>query len=167
MTYSWRAANGNDVQNIVNMAQSHFQQEIDSIFTPDPVAYSRNITFAIVTQFYIPTSELVSVATDENNQLLAYTWARANQCAFWSDDRMVNIHMAHVDLTLSARQRIALLTDMLNIWENFANLAGNPVICSTTMRGDQKAFLKLHERQGYDIRGSYAYKRITPSPALP
>jgi hypothetical protein len=28
------------------------------------------------------------------------------------------------------------------------------------MRNDQQAFLKLHQRAGYDVRGSYAYKRL-------
>jgi len=29
------------------------------------------------------------------------------------------------------------------------------------MRHDQTAFLKLHQRQGYDIRGSFAYKKLS------
>jgi hypothetical protein len=68
--------------------------------------------------------------------------------------------MAHVDLSLSSKQRIRLVQDMLTIWENFANFAKVPIICSTTMRKDQNAFLKLHQRNGYDVRGSYAYKKL-------
>jgi hypothetical protein len=150
MIHNWRPATGNDVAAIVKMAQDHFQQEIDLIFTPDPVAYSRNITLAVVNQFYLPTTELLSVANSDSGQLLAYTWARANERAAWSDDRMVVIRMAHVALDLSARTRI----------ENFARYSQTPIICSTTMRNDQSTFLKLHKRQGYDVRGSYAYKRL-------
>ena len=79
MIYNWRPATGNDVTHIVKMAQDHFQQEIDLIYTPDPVAYSRNITLAVVNQFYLPTTELLSVATSDSGELLAYTWARANE----------------------------------------------------------------------------------------
>lgn len=163
MSYTWRPATGNDVMAIVAMAESHFQSEIDSIFTPDPTAYARNITMAVVTQFYQPTSELVSVAEDAEGHIRAYTWAKAFQRAPWSDDNMVNVCMAHVDLTLPARHRLALITDMLAIWENFAMFAQHHIICSTTMRGDQAGFLKLHARHGYDVRGSYAYKRINPA----
>lgn len=162
MIHNWRPATGNDVAAIVKMAQDHFQQEIDLIFTPDPVAYSRNITLAVVNQFYLPTTELLSVANSDSGQLLAYTWARANERAAWSDDRMVVIRMAHVALDLSARTRIELVTDMMQLWENFAKYSQTPIICSTTMRNDQSTFLKLHKRRGYDVRGSYAYKLLTP-----
>jgi len=160
MIYNWRPATGNDVAAIVKMAQDHFQQEIDLIFTPDPVAYSRNITLAVVNQFYLPTTELLSVAYSDSGQLLAYTWARSNERAAWSDDRMVVIRMAHVALDLSARVRVNLITDMMTLWENFAVYSQTPIICSTTMRNDQTTFLKLHKRNDYDVRGSYAYKRL-------
>ena len=56
MNYSWRPCTGLDVPKVVNMAETHFQNEIDTIFTPDPIAYSRNLTHAVVNQFYLPTS---------------------------------------------------------------------------------------------------------------
>lgn len=158
--HTWSAATGNDVNDIVALAQSHFEQEIDTVFTPDPVAYSRNVTFAIVNQFYLPTTELLSIARSPEGKLLAYTWARSNERSPWSDDGMVAIRMAHVDLSLSTRHRFVLLQDMLNIWENFARFSSMPIICSTTMRHSQDAFLKLHAKNGYDVRGSFAYKKL-------
>lgn len=74
---------------------------------------------------------------------------------------MIVIRMAHVDLALSTRDRLRIITDMMHIWEQFAVSTNTPIICSTTMRKDQDAFLKLHARNGYDVRGSYAYKRIS------
>jgi hypothetical protein len=50
---------------------------------------------------------------------------------------------------------------MMRLWEGFAKLAGVPIVCSTTMRNDQGAFLKLHSKNGYDVRGSYAYKKLS------
>jgi hypothetical protein len=160
MTYTWRPANGLDVPHIVQMAIDHFETEIDSIFTPDPVAYSRNITLAVVNQFYCPTTELLSVATDSTNNIVAYTWAKTKEYAPWSDDEMLIVKMAHLSLNLSPRERVKLVIDMLQLWEAFATLAQVPIICSTTMRKDQSSFLKLHERHGYDVRGSYAYKKL-------
>jgi hypothetical protein len=159
--YTWSPATGLDVPEIVKMAESHFQIEIDTVFKPDPTAYARNITFAVVNQFYSPLSEFISVCKDDNNKLLAYTWAKSNERAAWSDDDMVVIKMAHVDLSLSTKDRVRLIQDMLKMWDAFATLAQVPIICSTTMRKDQSAFLKLHERHGYDVRGSYAYKRLS------
>jgi hypothetical protein len=159
-SYIWRPATGTDVTAIVDMAVTNFQNEIDTIFTPDPVAYSRNITLAIVNQFFSPTTELVSVAVESDGNLLAYTWAKTNERACWSDDEMLAVRMAHLDLGLSSRNRVLLLRDMLKLWEGFASFAKVPIICSTTMRNDQTAFLKLHQKAGYEVRGSYAYKRL-------
>lgn len=166
MNYTWRPATGLDVPHIVQMAIDHFQTEIDTIFKPDPVAYSRNITFAVVNQFYCPTTELLSVATDSANNIVAYTWAKTGERAPWSDDEMVIVKMAHLSLHLSPRDRVVLVKDMLRLWESFATLAQVSIICSTTMRRDQSTFLKLHERHGYDVRGSYAYKKLPSRDSL-
>jgi hypothetical protein len=167
MNYNWRPANGTDVQNIVNMAESHFQSEIDNIFVPEPVTYSHNVTLAIVNQFYNPLSTLFCVCYNEDNQLLAYTWAIRGERAPWSSNEMIVVRMAHVNLSLSTKLRIRLVTDMLTMWEQYASYCQVPIICSTTMRKDQHAFLKLHEKHGYDVRGSYAYKKLSTTQATP
>ena len=161
MNYTWRPADGTDIDDIVSMAETHFQQEIDQIFKPEPIAYTRNMTFAVVNQHYLPHTELVSVARDESNRLLAYTWAKRGERACWSDDEMVVVRMAHVDLSLSPRQRVRLVNDMMDLWERFTLFCAVPILCSTTMRDDQDAFLKMHSRRGYSVRGSFAYKKVS------
>ena len=160
MKHDWTPATLDDLPQIVNMAESHFQIEIDTIFKPEPMVYARNLTHAMVNQHYSPLTELVSVAKDATGKIVAYTWAKANETSPWSDDNMVVIKMAHVDLTLPTKSRISLVNSMLKLWEGFALTARIPIICSTTMRKDQQGFLKLHERNGYDVRGSYAYKKL-------
>ena len=160
MKYTWRPANGLDVKPIVDMAVEHFLIETDGIFTPEPVIYQRNLTLAVINQFYGPLTQLVSIATDEDNNLLAYTWATRGERAVWSDDEMVSVRIAHLDLQLSSRLRVQLVKDMLTIWEDWARLCEVSVVCSSTMRREQNAFLKLHERNGYILRGSYAYKKL-------
>ena len=160
MNYTWRPANGLDVKAIVDMAVEHFLIETDGIFTPEPVIYQRNLTLAVINQFYGPLTQLVSIAVDENNNLLAYTWATRGERAVWSDDEMVSVRIAHLDLQLSSRLRVQLVKDMLTIWEDWARLCGVSVVCSSTMRREQDAFLRLHERNGYILRGSYAYKKL-------
>jgi hypothetical protein len=159
--YTWTLATGDDVGDIVKMAEQHFQQEIDTIFTPEPPVMTRNLIFAVTNQFFLPGTELVAVARDTaTHQLQAYTWAKSGDRTVWSDDPMVSVRMAHVDLALSARQRVRLVTDMMDHWERFARYCNHRVICSTTMRHDQGGFLRLHERHGYSVRGSYAYKLL-------
>jgi hypothetical protein len=160
MKHNWQRANGNDIADIIQLSDTHFRTEADTIFIPDKVAGSRNLTFAIVNQFYTPSNEILAICRDAEGKLLAYTWAKNNQVTPWSDEKMIVVQMAHLALDLNTRKRVELLTDMLEIWEQFAKDCKTPIICSTTMRREQSAFLKLHAKYGYDVRGSYAYKRI-------
>jgi hypothetical protein len=73
---------------------------------------------------------------------------------------MIVAKMAHVDLQLPVRQRLRLVTGMVLEWENWARQCSVPIVCSTTMRRDQSGFLELHRKLGYDVRGSFAYKRL-------
>ena len=98
--FNWYPATGVDVDSIVKMAVDHFQTEIDLIFTPDPIAYARNLTLAVVNQHYLPMTELLSVCKDDTGKLIAYTWVSASQRSPWSDDNMAVVKMAHVDLQL-------------------------------------------------------------------
>lgn len=161
MKYTWTFAQLPDVDDIVSMAEQHFQTEIDLIFKPEPPVYARNLAYAVLNQTYYPGSELLTVARDENNTLLAYNWAKSNDRAFWSDDYMINVRMVHLNLALPTRTRIQLIKDMMNQWEELAKFSKNPIICSTTMRHSQDAFLKLHVKAGYSVRGSYAYKKVS------
>ena len=158
--WTWHDATGTDVPEIKDLAVAWFQSEIHDIFTPDPIAYMRNVTQALVLQYYNPLSELIKVAKDSSGRIVAYVWAGRGERALWSDQEMIVIKMVHVDLSLGPRQRIALIREMIMLWELWARDCGVPVICSTTMRGDQTAFLRIHTQMGYDVRGSYAYKRL-------
>ena len=167
MHYNWYPTTGVDIPYMVELTKRNFEVEIDNIFTPDEVALSRNLTLATVKQFFMPNDELLRIAKDSENKILGYTWAVRNDRAPWSDDEMVSIKLAHLELNLSIRSKVKLVTDMINIWENFAKNINVSIICSTTMRKDQHGFLKLHQKHGYDVRGSYAYKRLNTTQATP
>ena len=160
MNYIWRPASGLDVDSITELTWTIFH-EVETIFIPDKLTFKRNLTFAIVNQFFNPNGELLLLAEDENKRILAYTWAKAGEKAVWSDDELLAIRLAQVDPSLSPRIKIKLLTDMINLWDDFAIRANIKIISSNTMRKEQKAFLKLHERHGYQIRGSFAYKKVS------
>ena len=161
MKYTWHPASGTDIPPIVTIAQTHFQTEIDDIFTPDPIAYSRNVATAVVNQFYTPGSELLTVAkNNDSGVILAYLWTIRNQRAPWSDEEMSMTRMIHLDMTLPARTRVALVRDMILIQETWCRAYGIGIVCSTTMRHEQAGFLELHRRAGYSVRGSYCYRRL-------
>jgi hypothetical protein len=150
-----------DVTAIVEMAQRDFQTEIDSVFTPDPIAYARNVTIAIATQFYLPTQELLMVCRDQQDQLIAYVWV-VRETTPWSDQVMAATRMVHLDLALPTRTRIRLVQEMIGLFEVWAIESGISIVCSTTMRRDTSGFLRIHQQRGYDVRGSIAYKRLKP-----
>ena len=146
---------------IVTIAQTHFQSEIDDIFVPDPIAYSRNVATAVVNQFYTPGSELIVVAKSiTTDVILAYLWTIRNQRAPWSDEEMSMTRMIHLDMALPARVRVRLVQDMIDIQEAWCRAYGIGIVCSTTMRHEQEGFLELHRRAGYSVRGSYCYRRL-------
>lgn len=160
MKWTWFRATGEDITPIMLLAKNHFETEADSVFTIDELEYSRNVGVAVINQFYNPYSELLLVAK-QAGKIVGYCWARRGERAAWSTDEMVAIRIAHVDMTLPARDRVELVKEMINLWEIWARECGIAIICSTTMRKSQDGFLRIHEKLGYDVRGSIAYKRLT------
>lgn len=162
-TVVWRPALGLDVDSLVRLTQHHFEQEADTIFRTDPLVLAHNLTRAVVDQFYNPGTALVRLAVDDQNQVQAWIWAERGQRAVWSQDEMVAIKIIHVDMRLSLRTRVNLTQQCLEQAEHWALVTGVPIVCSTTMRWDQEGFLRLHERRGYERRGSICYRRLLGS----
>lgn len=157
--WRWRQPTGADTQDIVDLALVCFGKETQEFFQNDPIEYGRNVMLATVNQFYNPITELLSVAYD-GDMLVAYTWVIRGQYAPWSREEMATVRMAHVRLDLSQRERITLLAQMLQMWEVWARAAKINIIFSSTIRESQDPFMRLHERAGYTVRGSCAYKRL-------
>lgn len=157
LKYTWRPAGLDDVDRMIQLSLDNFRSDIDQLFVVDPVTSARNLSQAIVVQHYQPLSEMVAVACNDSN-ISAWTWARSLDVAPWSDQRMVMARMAMLDLALPPRQRVQLIRDMLALWQGFAQFAGVKIICSSSMRQDYRAFMRIHQQAGYVVRGSNAYK---------
>lgn len=155
----WRRAAGTDVTPIMDLTREHFRSEATDIWSIDEQHFARTLTVDIVNQFFNPSSALVAVCEDQN-RLLAYVWAERGQRTVWSSEEMIAIKIVHVDLTLSARKRLQIIREMMELWETWAMSIGVNIVCSSTMRGEQDAFLKLHQRRGYLCRGSICYRRL-------
>ena len=170
--YNWTICNGTDVPDMVNLTQVQVQNGLDEFAkfetnNFDNITYSRNLTLSVVNQFYLPSTEFLSLTRDENNKLMAYTWCDSRSTTPWSDDRFITVKMCMVDMTLPTTTRIRLIKDMMELWERFAISSNTLIIYSNTIRKDQSVFLKLHEQNGYLIRGSCAYKNLNTVQATP
>lgn len=163
--YNWQLATGSDVQEIVNLSMT-YHNDIDAFLTPDPICGSRNITHAIVNQFYLPNTELVLVCRPDD-KLYAFTWCNIGTGEPFSDEKLIDVRMATVDLSLPTKSKVKLLFDMMTLWEDFAIKNDIKLISSNTVRDEQTAFLKLHEKRGYIVKGSFAFKMLNTTQATP
>jgi hypothetical protein len=159
-TWTWRLATMNDVDAIVALAQDQFQREVEHFITPDPQLYATNLFHAVVNQTFDKCSEQLIVAV-ENDKLIGYAWIQRGVHMPFSREEMAEARFIHTDQKLPKRKLITLLAQILQQWELWAQICGVKVICSSTIRSSQDAFLKLHEQAGYSVRGSIAFKRLS------
>jgi len=158
---TWRPAAGTDVAAIMDLSREHFRSEATEIWTIDEQHFASCLTQDIVRQFFNPGSALVAVCENSAGELQGYVWAERGQRTVWSSEEMVAIKIVHVRMDLPARDRVRMIMDMMDIWELWAQSIGVAIVCSTTMRGDQEGFIKLHQRRGYLCRGSICYRQLT------
>ena len=155
----WRWADVRDINAIVALAQQQFQGEIDTILTPDPALFAYNVDKAITQQRHtLDQTQLLVCYQDDT--LIAYSWIARGTYTDYSRDEIAEARFLHMDLKLSTRKRIELVQETLDHWRRWCCSINIPVLVSTSIRRDQTAFLRLHERMGFDIRGSIAYLRI-------
>jgi len=160
-TWQWQYANLSDTTDIVNMAESLFQNEIENIFTPDPALFAHNIDIAITQQYHYKHITQIMVARHKHTQkLMAWSWIGRGNTTTYAKEEMAEARFIHTDLSLSARTRITLVAQTLQHWIVWCYNYGIPVLVSTSIRQEQQAFLKLHKDLGFILRGSIAYKKI-------
>ena len=158
---AWRRATAADVPGIVALADHFYSAEVEGrIFTKSPTRLHYHLQQAILTQTYMPDQNCVLVAG--NDTISAWSWLERGSFTPYSDDEMAVAEFLHIDLTLPARLRIDLIRTCLDLWRVFCVESQIPVLVSTTIRDDQQAFMRLHERAGFTVRGSVAYLRIAP-----
>ena len=161
-SWSWSLAMPQDVPDIVRLVDTNYSQEIeDVIFTKNPTRLHYHLHRAIVDQVYGLNTQNISIARDRNSQkLLAWAWIERGKYTVYSDEEMAVAEFAHVDLELPLRTRMTLTAQTLEIWISWCEINQIPVLCSTTIREDQKGFMRLHDQFGFVRRGSFAYRKI-------
>jgi len=161
-TWTWHLADLKDVVDIVNMAESMFQTEIESVFTPDRRMLTKYLAQAIIAQTYNPLEKQIIVARHNATDVLAaWAWLSRGGYTMYAPEEFAEAHFAHIDLKLSARSRVTIMAQILQQWHMWCLTGNIPVLVSTSIREDQAGFMHLHHQGGFVIRGSFAYLRVS------
>lgn len=155
----WRKAAGTDVTPIMDLTREYYRAEATDLWCIDEQWFGMQVTTDIVRQFFNPGAALVLV-WDGPGGIEGTLWAERGQRVPWSSEEMVVIKLLHLREDLSPRHRRDQIISAMHLWELWARSIGAAVVCSSTMRGEQSGFLKLHQRRGYQCRGSICYRRV-------
>jgi hypothetical protein len=109
-------------------------------------------------QLFDKSKEFLAVCRSDD-RLLGFCWFDRGGYTTYSTEEISNSKFHFVDLRLSPRLRIRLINEMIDQHILWAGGCGIPVVCSTSIRGDHKAFVKIHEKRGFTVNGSYAWIR--------
>ncbi len=168
----WQLAHPlHDVDDIVEMADSVFGSEADGILTRDRNVFRYRVTMAATEQLFNKGREFLAVCRSwvpageydgeeaYKAKLLGYCWFDRGGYATYSNEEISNAKFHHVDLSLPAKTRVRLINEMIDQHILWAHSWGIPVICSTSIRAEHNGFMRIHEKRGFTVNGSYAWIR--------
>ena len=159
--WTWHRAVHTDVEDICNLMEQYYQPEISGIMKPNRTRMTYHLHQAILNQTYVPTSECVMLARDKaTNKLVAWAWVNRGKFTSYADEEMAVAEFLHIDLALPLRSRLKLTGQAFDLWILWATECQIPVLCSTSIRGDQEGFMRLHDDYGFVRHGSFAYRRL-------
>jgi hypothetical protein len=165
-SWTWNYATTEDVKDLFDMAIIHSEFEVDGLFTMCHPSLLYALDLATSHQRHNLAHEQILTCRDNaTNKLLAFSWIGRGNRAPYSRDEIAEARMAQVDLDLAVNTRIRLIVQMLSFWEQWAIACGVPILASNSIREKQQAYMKLHERLGFLVRGGIAYKRVIPKEA--
>ena len=148
-----------DVDDIVDMADSVFGSEADGILTRDRDVFRKHVTVATTVQAFDRSKEFIAVCRDDTDKLLGYCWFDRGGYTTYANEEISNAKFHHVDLELPARLRVRLINEMIDQHILWAHRWGIPVVCSTSIRAEHDGFMRIHQKRGFTVNGSYAWIR--------
>ena len=153
-----------DVDDIVEMADGIFGTEADGILTRDRNVFRKNVTVASTVQLFDKGREFLAVCREydiarDTQRLLGYCWFDRGGYTTYANEEISNAKFHHVDLSLPAKTRVKMLNQMIDQHILWAYTWGIPVICSTSIRAEHNGFMRIHQKRGFTVNGSYAWVR--------
>jgi hypothetical protein len=177
MAMEWTLAHPlQDVEDIVELADTQYGQEADGIVKRDRNIFRKNVTLASTYQLFDKGREFLAVCRnwDQNREiyskirpeepipggeLMGFCWFDRGGYTTYSNEEISNAKFHHLRLDLPARTRVRLVNEMIDQHILWAHTWGIPVVCSTSVRVDHGAFMRIHEKRGFKVTGSYAWIR--------
>lgn len=147
-----------DVEDIVELADTVFGQEADGVVGRNRNVFRYRVTMAATEQLFNKGREFLAVCRG-GDKLLGYCWFDRGGYTTYSNDEISNAKFHHVDLGLPAKQRVRLINEMIDQHILWAHTWGIPVICSTSIRAEHDGFMRIHQKRGFTVNGSYAWMR--------
>ena len=148
-----------DVEYIVELGIKMLALENGSVLKTDPEVFRHHVTISAANQHFDKYKEFLAVAKEDPYSILGYCWFDRGGYTTYSREEICNAKFHHVDMDLPVKTRVKLIQDMINQQILWANMCGIPVICSTSIRGDNEGFMKMHKKRGFIVNGSYAFGR--------
>ena len=158
-----------DVEEMVELSDSVYGHEADGILKRDRGVFRHRLTVACTEQLFNKGREFIAVCRNDPDcyeeigasmmPLLGFCWFDRGGYATYSNDEISNAKFHHVRLDLSPRKRVLIINEMIDQHILWAHTWGIPVVCSTSIRTDNEAFMKIHRKRGFTVNGSYAWIR--------
>lgn len=150
-----------DVEDIVELSDKVYGSEVEGILTRDRNVFRHRLTIATTEQIFNKGREFIAVCREDKdaNTLLGFCWFDRGGFTTYSNEEISNAKFHHVDLSLSPRIRVLLVNQMIDQHILWAHTWNVPVVCSTSIRADNEAFMKIHKKRGFTVNGSYAWIR--------
>lgn len=173
----WKLAHPlEDVEDIIEMADTVFGSEVDGIITRDRNVFRHRVTMAATEQLFNKGREFLAVCRTTQGyekvvvdgfvdhictepRLLGYCWFDRGGYTTYSNEEISNAKFHHVDMSLPAKQRVRLINEMIDQHILWAHTWGIPIICSTSIRAENDGFMRIHQKRGFVVNGSYAWIR--------
>jgi len=162
-TWTWTLARTeDDISDIVAMAKGFYETEVQDIFSTDPAIMRHHVDLAVTDQRYKLNRQQIGIARDnQTGKLIAWHWIERGHYTVYAPEETADARFAHVDLALPERTRITLCAQIIQQWILWCNIHQIPVLVSSTIRSDQTAFLRLHEKFGFKRNGSVCYYKVS------
>ena len=154
-----------DIDDIVSLANDQYGHETDGILTRSTALFRKNATITATIQLFDKSKEFLAVCRSVDHpelpdgKLLGFCWFDRGGYTTYAYEEISNSKFHFVDKSLSPRLRITLINEMIDQHILWAHSWGVPVVCSTSIRAEHDAFMRIHEKRGFRVTGSYAWIR--------
>jgi hypothetical protein len=160
-----------DIDDMVEMSDSIYGAEIDGVLSRDRAVFRHRLTVATTEQIFNKGREFIAVCRSTKlvnvgiassipeDKLLGFCWFDRGGYTTYSNEEISNAKFHHLDLQLPVKTRVRMINEMIDQHILWAHTWGVPVVCSTSIRGEHDGFMRIHQKRGFTVNGSYAWIR--------